>query len=789
MTFAVRRAGQQATRLLLVLFAALIVVLGVGGMEGLSARLVDEGVRRIADVAEPGTRAAEVIAIDAQDRGAQDRRVRSAIAEAFPGVPVAVSRLAVSEISVGNPDAVQAIGGDAVTGRGTLKEGAWPSGPGEASVLSAAAQRRGWRLGDRIRLDAAASGGDVTVTVVGIWTAKDPADPAWAGDPAVGSGDSNGAAGPVLVTDQDMARLGTTPTTTWTIRPTALSATTLDAYRNGLAALAQLPAKVDPDNRSSTRVGGAFGDLLDRLTAAVTVARGTLIVPSAIIVALGAVALAVILAALAGVRREELGLRRARGASAFGIAGHAAAETAVVTIAGAVLAILALRPVAPPGAGTLGAAALTVVVAAGIAAVCALRASDPAHRVRSDAGRPLLCVLLLPLVVLALIAGFAVWQLFAQGGVLAPDGSADPVASASGAASLLACALAVPLLAVLAAAIAERAARGGRGIVPVLPLRQIARRAGLTAVAILCLALAAGSATLALGAGPLAAAADRAAARAALGLDVRVAVDGQHDAPLTAGDAGALPSVSRASDVLQRDAVVGADTIGFVAADPAALPVPAAVVRVLSAPRDRTFPVAITASLADRLGAAVGTRFTATLQPDGAALVSTVVAILPDIPGIGAVPGILADLAATRVALGDHAAGDGPANELWVSTDDPAAVAAVVRSRASAPVRILTPDTVSVAPVTATSTVLLGIGSAAAALLGVLGFVAATASDRARRTEERRVLRSLGLAPARQRAARAGEVLGVAVFAVLGGAAAGAVVTAVVLPVMWGSGA
>ena len=103
--------------------------------------------------------------------------------------------------------------------------------------------------------------------------------------------------------------------------------------------------------------------------------------------------------------------------------------------------------------------------------------------------------------------------------------------------------------------------------------------------------------------------------------------------------------------------------------------------------------------------------------------------------------------------------------------------------------RILTAAAVSTAPITGTATILLTIGSAAAALLGLLGFLAAVAADRTRRNEERTALRALGLSAGRQRSARLGEVTGIAVFGLLGGAAAGFAVVGLVLPVMWGSAA
>ncbi|MBS1672376.1 MAG: hypothetical protein JSS74_00220 [Actinobacteria bacterium] len=789
MTFARKRSGQQLPRLLLVCLAALVVVLGVGGMDLLGTGLVDTGIRTVADAAETATRAARVTALQADDARRQDRDVRAAVGRAFPA-PIAIGRLAVSEISVGNPDAVQAIGGDGVTGRARLVDGAWPSRAGEAAVQAAAAEARGWRRGDRIALGAAADGGVVEVTVVGTWTAKDPADPYWAGDPAVASGHSNGAAGPVYITDDDMTRLWTTPTVTWTVRPTALAADRLGAYRAGLARLHGVPAEVDPGNRSNTAVSGDLATLLDRLTRAVTVAQGTRIVPAAIIVVLGAIAITVILAALTGARREELRLVRARGAAVRDIALAATGEALAATGTGAVLALLVLRPAGVAGFSSLIAAGLTVLIAAAVAAITAVRTSSLMTVARSDAGRGVAVALLLPALGAAAIAGFALWQLDAQGGVLAPDGSADPIASSAAAAALLALALFVPVLAVLVAAVAERVARRSRGILPVLPLRQIARRAGIAAVAILCIALAAGAATMAAGSGSLGASADRAAVRAAVGADLRVSVDAQHALPLDVGEVVHVPRVSAAVTVLSRDATVGSDTVAFLAADPAGLEVAPATRTALARDDGAAVAVAITTTLADRLSAVVGTRFTAAILPEGYSVSVEVATIVADLPGIGGGAGILADEAAVDAVLaltGGSGATPTP-NQLWITTADPDAVAATLRARSDAPLRIATAATASAAPITGTSTLLLSVGALAAVLLGLLGFLAASASDRSRRAEERLALRALGLSAARQRSSRLGEVAALALFGLLGGAAAGLVVTAAVLPLMWGSG-
>lgn len=780
MTFAIRRVRAQSARLALVAVIGLLCVLGIGGVDALSGVLVADGVQRVAAKAEPGARFTTLSALRAPDAVAQDREIRAAIADAFPGLAIEVTRQEAVTISSGNADALEAMGEPRIAELAELAEGRWPAAQGEAAVLEAAAAARGWRVGDTVPLGVAAGTREpIQAVIVGLWSAADPSAPVWHGDPAVASGRLGAAAGPVLLDDADLARLADTPTATWTIVPRGLHAEDLGRFQDALSDLALVPKSIDPQNQRSTQVGGRLADTVDRAADAVTAARGLSVVPLVIVAVLGGIALAVALSALAGARREELFLLRSRGASAAGIAGRAAVEAGAAAAIGAVLAVGALAAFPVRGALMVaGSVAVGAVIAAAVlAAVTAVRSSHLGERSRDDAGRRGALVLAVPFVLVAVAAGLAFWQLLGNGSFRGPDGRADPLASAAPALLLVAACLLAPILASPLAAVSERVAARGSGISPVLPLRQIARRTGAAAAAILSLSLAAAALALA-GAWPLVSAqAEQRALSATLGADVRVIDPGPGSHVMDAAAAAALPAATGAVDVWRDAAAIGAESTAFLALDPqtAALdPALASALRSAPGPADEGVPGAITASLARLLGAEIGTRVQLQLRGAAVSLLLRVAAIVPDLPGIGAEPGVLVGVAPARAAA-SATTWPGP-NEVWIRSADPEATTAALRGVATVPARILTPGAVSTAPVTGSGWAVLLAGSVAAAALSALGFWAATATAAASRREETEVLLALGLARARQRRIRTGEILGIAVYAVLLGALIGAAV-------------
>ena len=180
----------------------------------------------------------------------------------------------------------------------------------------------------------------------------------------------------------------------------------------------------------------------------------------------------------------------------------------------------------------------------------------------------------------------------------------------------------------------------------------------------------------------------------------------------------------------------------------------------------------------------MGTTFAAQIRFVPRPVTVRIARIVDSIPGAGSGLAIATTPEELRAADVDL-----PANELWLRSEHPTGTAERLRAHATQPVQILTAAQVSAVPVTSVVTRVLTAGALLAALLGVIGFIAATsAMNRTRRGEER-VLLALGLAPLRRRALRTGEGAGLAVYAVLAGGAVGAGIATAVLPIMLGAGA
>lgn len=775
MAFEARRAGVHLARLSLLALVAALFVLGAGGLDAVADRLITAGAARMLDDAEPASQTVRVVALEASDGAAQDAEIRDAIDAAFDGAPITVSRQTSLEVTLqppsGEPVAVRLIDDVRLADLAEVTAGAWPRTADELALSDRAAQRLDLGVGDEVTI------ADRELTVVGTWSAADATDPAWQSDPSVASGLSGETFGPAAVVEGTLADLPGTPRTTWAISPASSALTDVPRVMHGITALQALPESVDPQRTQSTRVEGGLGDTMHRQASAVASAQGLLVVPQLSVALLAALVIGTVLGTLTVARGDELDLLRARGSSTRRLALSAAAEAALFAAVGAAAALIALTIAAGIGAVALLSATGAVILSGAAASLLTVRSviRTRASAGRSDAGMRSLRALILPASVAVGLAALASWQLFTTRAVTRPDGTPDPLATSAPALLLIAgCSLA-PVIAVPVAALIERLVRRTRGIAPVLPLRQVARRMGIVAVAILCLALAAGSATLAIAAPAASGAAQQRMHTALLGWDVRmIGADGIQE---IADDATAWSEVEAAAEVVHTPLAVGSDTATLVAAPPEVLGIDAAS----TGAGDGQVPVGVTRSLADRLGAEVGTVFTARIRSVARPVPFEVRGIVDALPGIGTGLGVAADPEGLEAAGVSVAPG-----ELWIRTEAPEEVAERLRAEATHPARILTVPQVSAAPVTSVVPAMLTLGALGAAVLGVFGFLAASSAGARARRDEAIVLRALGLRNARRRLLRLGEVTGVAVYAVGFGAAVGVAVAAVVLPLVLG---
>jgi hypothetical protein len=596
--FGGRRALSRIGQLLAFAGVVMLVAGFLAFLGGASGPVLDAGARRLVDGAGATGSTARIQtrlpgSDDGQDAGEQDAAVQQAIDTALRGLPATVHRtvLAVSapaEVD-GEPVRLQGLADPGLPDAARLTDGDWPSSPDEGSMQAAAADRLGVRVGDEIVI------GELPVTIVGLWVADDPADPRWFADPAVGSGRDGDAAGPVLVDESVLAPLGEHPVVRWTVLPdrSAIQLGTLGSWAD---ALARLNAEVRrlPTTNNAIELLGTLPDTLARTTRSTSVAAGVLGLPLVLVVVAGGVVLALIARAIASGRRVEFALLRARGASLRALTGAAAREAAAAAAIGGALGVAAAVallmlgiPVAIPAGSTMTvvlvsaaiglAVVILAIVIATLVAIVELRAPVTG---RAESGRAALIASLGPLALAAVAAGFALAQFLALGSpiVVRSDGTVrtDPLALAAPMAVLLASALAAPVVIGPLSLIAERIARGGRGILPVLPLRQLARRARSVAAGVLVIALAIGSAVLVV-AFQLSAqdAADR-AERAATGADLRLqyavrSTVGEGFPAVRAADVAGVAGVADSFAVLSEVASVGQDGIPLIAADPSRL--------------------------------------------------------------------------------------------------------------------------------------------------------------------------------------------------------------------------
>ncbi len=596
--FGGRRALSRLGQLLAFAGVVMLVAGFLAFLGGAAAPVLDAGARHLVDGAGATGSTARIQTRlpgedDGQDADAQDAAVQQAIDTALRGLPATVHR-SVLALSIGaefDGDAVrvQGLADPELPEQAELTAGAWPTAADEGAMQAAAADRLGVDIGDELVI------ADASITIVGLWTANDPAAAPWFGDPAMGSGRDGDAGGPVLVDESVLAALGEHPYVRWTIVPerSAIQLSTLGSWAD---ALARLKAEVRrlPTTNNSIELLGTLPDTLARTTRATGVAAGILGLPLVLVLVAGGVVLGLIARAIAAGRRVEFALLRARGASLRALTAAAAREAAGAAAIGGVLgaaaaiAVLLLGfPVHLPGDATtivilLSAAiscavVILAVVLATIVTVVELRAPVTG---RAESGRAALFASLGPLVLVAVVAALALAQFLGLGSPIdvRSDGTVrtDPLALAAPMAVLVAVSLAAPVVIGPLSLIAERVARAGRGILPVLPLRQLARRARSVAAGVLVIALAVGSAVLVvafhLAAQDAAARAEHAATGADLRLQYAVrSTVGEGYAAVSSDDVAGVPGVNDSFAALAQLASLGQDGVPLIAADPARL--------------------------------------------------------------------------------------------------------------------------------------------------------------------------------------------------------------------------
>jgi hypothetical protein len=566
-----------------------IVLLTSAALSVLGSAIVpvlDSGARTIVTQSGPTGSALRVETRLGSDPDEQDATVRAAFTTALRDVPATVLRTVTVDTQAvidGAAIPVQVLADPGITDVAQLQAGEWPAGPGETAIQDAAAAALSLAVGDTLTV------GDRTLTVTGTWRADDPAAPRWFGDPAVGSSNEEGFIGPFLVDEPDLLDFPDTPRVRWTLSPHA-AAIGVTALPDTAEAIARLRTEVRRMGGGDTSVQllGTLDQTVSHATRVTAVAAGVLGLPLVLVAVAGAIVLSLVARAIASGRAGEFLLLRARGASARAVTGSATREAAVTAVIGAAigagLAIPALRFGLPlVGASGEAPVLLAVAIAAGVAALAiivtaiatAAQLSAPVTG-RAEAGRAATIASLGPLALSVVVTALALAQFLSLGSpvVVRSDGvvRTDPVALAAPVLVLLTGALAAPAIAGPLVAIAERFARGARGILPVLPLRQLARRTRSVAAGVLVMALAAGAVVVALAFTAAASDVRVQAERAATGADLRLILPVRSSVESTAPAASTsildgVEGIDGAFAVLATTANAGSDAIPLLAGD------------------------------------------------------------------------------------------------------------------------------------------------------------------------------------------------------------------------------
>ena len=573
------RSAILAAIALVIALTAGIVVATTGYLEVATTA----GARQIIDGAPTDASSVSIDTHLAEDDAAQTAAADAVITERFAGTPVESTRilragLLSSQTADGeaSPD-LFVIADPALADVAELVSGAWPefdaaaSGPIPAAIQADAASALALEIGDELRVGS--SGQQVTLTIAATWRAIDPTDPRFGSEPSFASGETEAALGPVVVGPAALVTLPAGHFVRWTITPVIDELTT--ASIDALVTSAEPDALAEEIRRAggvideSMTVAGNLSVTAARVTSVASAASAVSSIPLALTGAIALITLLQLSTLLAGARRGETYMFRARGASAGQLARWSALEAFVVVLPAAVIGgaaglLVANRLGAPLVPTWLQIAATVLVVIVAFVAV-AVRGALAAHAGASVAGRSSTGALSVVLIVLAVLAaGLSTWQLLLYG-----PGTVSPLAALAPTLGVAAIALVLGALLAPIAAILSRVLARLRTLIPALAARQVARQAGVFAVASLVVALATGGVTVATAISGQIARVDKNATALSTGSDVRVslAVQGQISdgtEPVTAERYADLPGSTAATVVLATAASIGNDSIDLV---------------------------------------------------------------------------------------------------------------------------------------------------------------------------------------------------------------------------------
>jgi putative ABC transport system permease protein len=722
-----------------------------------------------------------------------DARVRELLAEAFGSVPVAVTRRAVSSsyLLPGRSDGMPRLGVvaayDDLREHARLLDGRWPragDGPRLEVVLhEAVADELGLEVGDRVAGANQLGDEPLAARVTGLVVPIDPEGGYWAGDSLGATGRSAGGSfvtfGPFFVADGSEERVADAEVAWWADPMLAgLEPAEVEPLRRSVLALVEDGTEELAPDLPGAVVETGVDDVLGRVGVPVQVARAAVGLPLTLVGLLALSALVLLARLLQDDRAAGTSLQASRGFSTPQIWRQNAVEALLATVPAALLApplaraslsVVSARAGAErvSSAVTLGPGAWAwSTLCAAVVTVVLLRrgaARDRAGRARRAWDRMGLDLVALPLAAVAVVR-----LVSARDGAVDVASLGDPFVLLAVPLVLLALALLVGRAVRLALLGSARVAARGRGVVTSVTSWQLARRAeehrSLLVAVVLAASVAAFAATY-LGS---ATASHEAQAGLAVGADVRVV--GLHGEE--AGDrlVAAIEETGGTAMVVTRERT----SVGGLAVDVVAVP-PAVAVEVLTPQSEGEWGPAL-ASLGERPGSSlVAVMDEAVAAEVGgsdtirARIAGADVALQPG-PEVDAVPGVGPDADAVVAAAGAAVpdAGTGlvvdraelaavapgvetdAETEVWAALDR-ARLGEVRDAVARAEGDLSVQDRWSVAqaqrdgPVGAGLRVGLLVGVLAAAVFGVIAFLAAAGAGLRQRRTEVASLRATGM--------------------------------------------
>jgi hypothetical protein len=533
---AVKRSRARGSLLLALFGVVSVTTFLLAGMVGYLAGTSDAAVRETLTAGPATSQAVQVTARLATDRDQQADDIQQLIDTAFGGADVTAHRTVRS-----TPVAAQLEGDSAelilmadpdlgeyaeVTG------GDWPSTDAfSAAVHATAAEELSLSVGDRFTV------GGADFVVGATWLPVDATDPRWFADPAVASGADLLSLGPVVVSEDALATLPVRSYAQWTLVPAA-SALTTDNLPLLADSLDRLTVGIDrADSDQNIEQAGTLADSIHGVQRSLGVAGALVTVPGVLVAVIGLITLAQLVRLLVSVRRSETELLRARGASVTKLTVVSLVESAAVIIpGGAVGAAAAVGLLAsgliPMSVSTMVATVWPIAVAAAAAAILVSvfvswrAAHTTGGNSRGDAGRASRAVTLGASALVLVAAGLSVWQFKLYGSplVVGADGDIriDPLTVVAPALLLVALAMLGLIAFSPVARLLERWSGHGRGILPALPVRQVARRLPVFGVALLLVTLSVSGTTLAAVYSQTWTTASHTAAQLGNGADVRI---------------------------------------------------------------------------------------------------------------------------------------------------------------------------------------------------------------------------------------------------------------------------